>query len=384
MESAIKSIKKDAIKLIGITGQNGFIGTHLVNTISLDSDHFKAVRFDTSWFEDEIKLDEFVSSCDVIVHLAGLNRHTDPRVIYETNIALVNRLIQSLERTESKTHVLMASSTQEERDNEYGQSKKVARELLQKWADSTGAIFSGLIIPNVFGPFGLPYYNSVVATFCYQLTHKETPKIDNDGIVKLIYIRELVEFIMDCIRTGNNKPDIKISHTSEISVSGLLDLLESFKTIYLEKGEVPKFKSDFEVQLFNTFRSFIDLENYFPRYLTLHEDNRGAFAEVIRLGSGGQVSYSTTVPGITRGNHYHTRKIERFTVIKGKALIQLRKTGTDKVLNFYLDGEKPSYVDMPIWYTHNIQNIGEDLLYTIFWINEPYDAGDPDTWFEVV
>jgi UDP-2-acetamido-2,6-beta-L-arabino-hexul-4-ose reductase len=128
----------------------------------------------------------------------------------------------------------------------------------------------------------------------------------------------------------------------------------------------------------------MDIANYFPRKFTQHTDNRGAFVEIARHGIAGQTSFSTTVPGITRGNHFHTRKIERFAVIKGKALIQLRKIGTEEVLDFYLDGEEPAYVDMPIWYTHNIKNVGEEVLYTIFWINEPYDVGDPDTYFENV
>jgi len=125
----------------------------------------------------------------------------------------------------------------------------------------------------------------------------------------------------------------------------------------------------------------MDVKNHFPINFTKHTDARGSFVEVIRLGIGGQVSFSTTVPGITRGNHFHTRKIERFAVIKGKALIQLRKIGTNEVLEFYLDGEKPSYVDMPIWYTHNIKNIGDEVLYTNFWINEPYNPADADTYF---
>jgi UDP-2-acetamido-2,6-beta-L-arabino-hexul-4-ose reductase len=128
----------------------------------------------------------------------------------------------------------------------------------------------------------------------------------------------------------------------------------------------------------------MDIKNYFPVKFTQHTDPRGSFVEVIRLGVGGQVSFSTTVPGITRGNHYHTRKIERFAVIKGKALIQLRRIGTDEVLDFYLDGTEPAYVDMPIWYTHNIKNIGDDILYTNFWINEFYNPDNADTYFEDV
>jgi len=158
-------------------------------------------------------------------------------------------------------------------------------------------------------------------------------------------------------------------------------LLEEYRSKYLENGEIPALNSTFEHNLFNTYRSYIDHKTHYPVKFTQHTDPRGAFVEVIRLGIGGQCSFSTTVPGITRGNHYHTRKIERFAVIKGKALIQLRKIDTDEVLDFYLDGTEPAYVDMPIWYTHNIKNIGEEELYTIFWINEAYNPEDADTYF---
>jgi UDP-2-acetamido-2,6-beta-L-arabino-hexul-4-ose reductase len=152
----------------------------------------------------------------------------------------------------------------------------------------------------------------------------------------------------------------------------------------MEKGNIPSLNNVFERNLFNTFRCFIPLQKHFPVKFIQHKDSRGEFVEVIRLNTGGQVSFSTTLPGVTRGNHFHTRKIERFAVIKGKAMIQLRQIGTDEVLNFELNGQEPAYVDMPIWYTHNIKNIGNEDLYTIFWINECYDPNDPDTWFENV
>jgi UDP-2-acetamido-2,6-beta-L-arabino-hexul-4-ose reductase len=173
-------------------------------------------------------------------------------------------------------------------------------------------------------------------------------------------------------------------HTSEAKVSEILTMLNYYKEVYQERGEIPEINNTFELNLFNTYRCFIDIKNYFPIKFTQHTDARGSFVEVIKLGVGGQVSFSTTVPGITRGNHFHTRKIERFAVIKGKALIQLRKIGSDEVLDFYLDGNEPAYVDMPIWYTHNIKNIGDEVLYTNFWINEFYDPNDSDTYFEIV
>ncbi|MFV8352523.1 NAD-dependent epimerase/dehydratase family protein [Flavobacterium sp. XS2P14] len=369
---------------VGITGQSGFIGIHLYNTLGLFSEEFQRIDFQKECFSDESKLNEFVGQCDVIVHLAAMNRHNDPQVIYDTNIGLVQKLTQSLDQTKSKAHVLFSSSTQEERDNLYGKSKKEGRGLMVNWAKTTGGKFTGMIIPNVFGPFGHPNYNSVVATFCHKLAHNETPIIDVDGDMKLIYVGELVDAILSEIRSGKGKSEIVVEHTSESKVSQLLFLLESYKTQYKDNGIIPTINNTFELNLFNTFRCYMDIVNHFPVKFIEHTDPRGSFVEIIRLGIGGQVSLSTTVPGITRGNHYHTRKIERFAVIKGKALIQLRRIGTDEVFNFYLDGNEPAYVDMPIWYTHNIKNIGEEVLYTNFWINEFYDPNDPDTFFENV
>ena len=369
---------------IGITGQAGFVGTHLYNTLGLFPEEFERINFQKEYFENEIQLNDFVAQCDVIIHLAAMNRHNEPQVIYDINIGLVKKLIQSLTNTSSKAHVLFSSSTQEEKNNLYGKSKKEGRELIVDWAKKYGGKFSGMIIPNVFGPFGQPNYNSVVATFCHRLAHNETPKIDVDGDLKLIYVGELVNAIILEIRNGDGNAEIVVPYTSESKVSQLLALLESYKSQYQENGIIPSINNVFELNLFNTFRCYMDISNHFPVKYTKHTDPRGSFVEVIRLGVGGQVSFSTTVPGITRGNHYHTRKIERFAVIKGKALIQLRRIGTNEILNFYLDGDEPSYVDMPIWYTHNIKNIGDEILYTNFWINEFYDPNDPDTYFENV
>lgn len=369
---------------IGITGQAGFVGTHLYNTLGLFPDEFKRVDFQKEYFTNHDKLNEFVAQCDIIVHFAAMNRHNDPHVIYDTNIGLVQKLIKSLEVTHSKAHVLFSSSTQEERDNLYGKSKKEGRELIMDWAKESGGKFTGMIIPNVFGPFGHPNYNSVVATFCHKLARKETPSIEVDGDLKLIYVGELVNAILAEIRNGKGNPEIVVPYTSQSKVSQLLSLLESYKEQYQDNGIIPVIKNIFELNLFNTFRCYMDIANHFPVKFLEHTDPRGSFVEIIRLGIGGQVSFSTTVPGITRGNHYHTRKIERFAVIKGKALIQLRRIGTDEVLDFYLDGNEPAYVDMPIWYTHNIKNIGDEILYTNFWINEFFDPNDSDTYFENV
>lgn len=376
---------------IGITGQAGFVGTHLYNTLGLNPERYKRIPFKDEYFQDTNTLENFVKQCDVIVHLAALNRHNDPQVIYDTNIGLVKQLIDACQATQSTPHILFSSSTQEERDNLYGKSKKEGRKLFEKWADQNNAQFTGLIIPNVYGPFGNPYYNSVVATFCHQLTHNETPKIDVDGEMKLIYVGELIDVILNIISQCNtvestvgHSEHYVIPHTYTIKVSQLLALLTQFKNDYFEKGMIPNLCCPFERNLFNTLLCYIDHINFFPFSLKLNTDDRGSFVETVKLNSGGQVSFSTTKPGITRGNHYHTRKAERFAVIKGKARIDIRKIGTNQILSFELDGEQPSFVDMPIWYTHNITNIGDEELYTIFWISEHYNPNDPDTFFEEV
>ena len=374
---------------IGITGQAGFVGTHLFNTLGLHPDTFERIPFEDAYFQDNLKLKAFVISCDVIVHLAAMNRHNDPEVIYQTNIGLVKQLIKACKDTQSTPHILFSSSTQEERDNLYGKSKKEGRKLFEKWADKNNASFSGFVIPNVFGPFGHPYYNSVVSTFCHQLTHNETPKIDVDGTLNLIYVGELVNHFITIIREVQKiqsegkiaVQQVTVQHTTTLKVTGLLKILESFKEGYFNRGEIPDLDSPAMRNLWNTFLCYLDHESFYPYHLKLNTDNRGSFVETVKLNSGGQISFSTTVPGITRGNHFHTRKAERFAVIKGKATIELRRIGTDKVMTFVLDGTQPSFVDMPIWHTHNITNVGDEELYTIFWINEHYDASDPDTYF---
>lgn len=431
---------------IGITGQTGFIGTHLYNTLGLNADKYERIAFRDEYFQKEETLDAFVKQCDVIVHLAAMNRHNDPDVLYRTNIELVQKLIDAMERTEARPYVIMSSSLQEERDNLYGRSKREGRELFNEWADRNDAAFTGLIIPNVFGPFGVPFYNSVISTFSHQVVNNLVPKIEVDAELKLIYVGDLVRKIIGLFPADNadlgadfadlnshtdftdgtdqrglgfattententattestedtevgekgnsqfsilNSPlnlprQIHVEHMAEFKVSELLLKLQDFREVYQLKGIFPELNDRFELALFNTFRSYLPNE-HFPVKYTKHADPRGVYVEAMKFCSGGQAAFSTTVPGITRGDHFHTRKVERFAVIQGKASIKLRKYGTDEVIEYTLDGDDPAYVDMPIWYTHNITNIGDSELLTMFWINEFYDPGDPDTFFEKV
>lgn len=365
---------------IGITGQSGFIGSHLYNNLGLFTSEYESVNFCNSYFEDFDKLCSFVRKCDVIIHLAAMNRHEDPNIIYETNILLTQRLIDAMEKEKVKPHVIFSSSIQEELDNLYGKSKKECRSLLENWAHKENAFFTGLLIPNVFGEFSEPNYNTFIATFAYKLINDENPIINNNNNVKLIYIANLCHFI---IKQINNKSitQIFVPYDFETTVEDILNLFRYFNAEYRKKGVIPEMKNRDEINLFNTFRSYMPITDI---QLKKNTDERGSFVEVARLCIGGQVSFSTTLPNITRGNHYHTRKIERFIVIKGKASIELRKINSNQVIKLELDGENPSYVDIPVWYTHNITNIGNNELYTIFWINEPFNSQNPDTYFEKV
>lgn len=363
---------------IGITGQNGFIGRHVSNYLNT-KENIEVIPFEREYFQDISRLSEFVSHCDIIIHLAALNRHDDPQIIFDTNVKLVENLIQACKLAHAKPWIIMSSSTQEDKDNLYGASKRKGRELLEEWAHENNAKVSGLIIPNVFGPFGKPNYNSVFATFCSKIINGDSPIIINDSDLKLIYVNELSKEIFDVIQE-NKIGKVVIPHYHELKVSELLEKLNSYHKDYVESGKFPDLSNPTDLAMFNSFRCYIP-HDFYPRKFVKHTDDRGAFVEIVRANTSGQSSYSSTVPGVTRGNHFHTRKAERFAVIRGKAKIQLRKIDSDEVIEYAIDGNEPAYVDMPIWYTHNITNIGEEELITLFWINEPYNPEDADTYY---
>ena len=215
---------------VGITGQSGFMGTHLYNFLETRPNKIIRINFKDNYFDNELYLQNFVKSCDVIVHLAAMNRHEDPKVIYNTNIDLVKKLIKACEITKSTPKIIFSSSTQEKKDNLYGKSKLDGRKCLEDWAIKTKSSLVSLIIPNVFGPFGKPFYNSFIATFSYQIIVGEKPKIINDNEVDMIYINELSQIFFEKILMKDN---VKINsylvpHTSTRKVSEILELLKKF------------------------------------------------------------------------------------------------------------------------------------------------------------
>ena len=368
---------------VGITGQAGFIGSHLYNYLGIYKDKYERIWFEDDYFNYDEKLNSFLSNCDAIVHLAALNRHSKPEEIYTKNIELVNKLITGLEKAKTRPHIIFSSSTQETLDNIYGQSKKEGRELLKDWCKNSGAGFTGLVIPNVFGPFGKPFYNSVISTFSYQITHNQTPRIEIDKNLELIYVNNLVRVIAEIIIKRDYLDMYNVNYDFDLKVTEILEKLNNYNKNYLQQNIIPELRSKNDVNLFNTFRSYIEYDQI-NRMLDKKEDNRGYLTEISKSYTEGQTFISETHPGITRGNHYHLRKIERFAVIKGEAVIRLRKIGTNDIREYEVSGEKPSFIDIPIWHTHNIENTGNSKLLTLFWSNELFNPEDSDTYFEEV
>ena len=365
-----------------ISGHNGFIGKHLRRQITLKKLGIQFTYLSKSDFKSSELLENKISPNDIIYHLAGVNRDINEDEVFKKNNEINQALHSSLDKVNFKGKLIFTSSTQEEQNTLYGKSKKDARLRFQKQSERLGYEFFGLILPNVFGPFCKPNYNSFIATFSKMIVDGKSPQIIDDKLIDLIYVSDLTNELTEII-TSSNKFNID-NYVKKIKVSDTLDKLLNFHEEYFDNGNIPVFNSEFDVSLFNTYRSYINLKEFFPKTHKLSSDDRGDFTEILRAGSEGQVSYSTTRTSMIRGGHFHTRKIERFSVISGKAKIILREILSNEKTEFILDGKTPSYVDMPIWYTHNIQNIDKSDLVTIFWVNEHYDPDDSDTFMEKV
>ncbi|OGL46726.1 MAG: hypothetical protein A2W05_07800 [Candidatus Schekmanbacteria bacterium RBG_16_38_10] len=367
---------------VGITGSSGFIGSHLVTRLKQDK-NIQVIPFEKNYFKDRGKLEGFVAKCDVLVHLAAMNRG-DENELYNINVELVKTIVSAMEITGAMPHVIFASSTQYLLNNAYGISKKEAAKILEEWALKNSSPLSILIIPNVFGEQCKPFYNSVVATFCYQLTHGEIPKIHVNSEVELIYINELTEIIHRIIlNPPEMTKELRISGTKKNIVSELLSILEKFKDLYFIKKTVPVLENLFLSNLYKVFISYVNYDDY-RKTPEIHDDERGRLFEIIKFEEGGQIFFSTTRPCAIRGNHYHTRKIERFCIIKGEAVVRLRRIGTEKVIEYFISKNEPTFIEIPVFHAHNIENIGKEDLYTLIWSNELFNPDDADTFFEKV
>ena len=334
---------------------------------------------DRATFASSSALAEFVVGLDVIVHLAGMNRGEDSE-LESVNVGLASALVAACERTGAKPHIVFSSSTHVERATAYGRSKKAAAECLRCWAGRSGGSLTNLILPHVFGEFGKPFYNSVVSTFCYQLAHQEEPKIIVDGGLELVHVQRVAEQIVEAFQ-NRVEGDLRVAG-DPIRTSDLLERLRRMSSLY-QRHVIPDLRQALDLRLFNTYRSYL-FPRHYPVTVEVHSDDRGGLFEAVRSLNPGQVFFSTTRPGITRGGHYHTRKVERFLVTNGEAVIRLRKLFSSDLVEFRVSGSKPQYVDMPTFFTHDITNVGSGELMTAFWAHEIFDVEDSDTYAEPV
>lgn len=392
---------------IGITGPRGFVAGHLArhlsssamgdarapNTVAKKRPPVRSQsRADPNIsiqtcprdnFYNPTALCTFVEQCDTIVHLAGTNRG-DEHEIYQTNTAIVDRLIDALNAANKQPHVIFASSTQRDRPTAYGRSKKYAEDRLREWAARTGAPLTLLVIPHVFGAGCPPYHNSVVATFCHQLAHGHQPVVIDDQQLELVWINDLVEGISQIIRERRpGTHEARVAGSARLTVSQLLAMLQSMRESYFEENIVPDLSNPFDASLYTTFLSYVELDDHCHRP-RLHNDARGQLFEVLRLAGGGQIHFATTKPGVIRGNHFHSRKVEWFCVVRGEAVIRIRRVGEQRIREFRVSGSSPEFISIPALCTHQIENVGAEDLLTMFWCNEIFQAADPDTFFENV
>lgn len=363
---------------IGITGASGFLGWHTRVFLHVTKAH-DVVPVGRGEFGDAGTLRDKLAQCDAVIHLAGMNRGEDTSV-RNVNEALARSLTEALADTGSAPHIVFANSTHSTRGTAYGESKRNAAATLGSWAERRGARFTNLIIPHIFGECGRPFYNSAVATFCHQLAHGETPSIIEDGELELIHAQDVARTAVREIEAGR-KGEVRLAGR-RMSVSTVLDRLTAMAQTY-RRQIIPAFSDSFDLDLFNSLRSYLYPQAY-PVDLAVRTDPRGGLFEAVKTLHGGQCFISSTRPGITRGNHCHFRKIERFLVLQGEAVIRIRRMLTEDAVDFRVSGARPGYIDMPTLHTHSIANVGSGELVTLFWANEIFDPEHPDTYPEAV
>lgn len=361
---------------MAITGSGGFLGFH--TRAALQSRGVQSTAVALGRHFDEVIATASIAGTERLIHLAGVNRGTDAEIA-DGNVGFAHQLARAIVQCPVPPALIVnGNSTQSGNGTVYGQSKEAAAKVLQAAAVKVGAEFIDVQLPNLFGEHGRPFYNSVTATFAHLLAIGEAPEVQGDRELALLHAQDAADIL-----TGAKAVERLNEWVSHCLVSELLQDLGRISGCYRD-GIFPPLASKFQRDLFNTYRSFLPPSDRVIG-LTRHADARGSFFELTRSAdSSSQSSFSTTVPGVIRGDHFHRRKIERFTVLAGSGRISMRKLFSDEVLSFDVEGNTPVAIDMPTLWTHNIENVGDELLYTSFWANEFFDPDSPDTFQEKV
>lgn len=362
-----------------VTGAKGFIGRNLIAELR-NRKYTEIFEYDRD--TDPSLLDEYCKESDFVFHLAGVNRPKEQSEFMEGNFGFTSDLLNSLKKNNNTCPVMISSSIQAELDNPYGESKKAGEDLLFAYGKETGAKVLVYRFPNVFGKWCRPNYNSAVATFCHNVAHDIPIKVNDSSVVmNLVYIDDVVNELINALEGNENKSDlfceVPVAHT--ITLGEIVDLIYLFKKSR-EDRSVPNMADAFTKKLYSTYLSYLP-EDQFSYDLKMNVDERGSFTEFIKTPERGQVSVNISKPGITKGNHWHHTKNEKFLVVSGKGVIRFRKIDSEEVLEYFVSGDKMEVVDIPIGYTHNIENLGDTDMVTIMWANESFDPEKPDTYY---
>jgi UDP-2-acetamido-2,6-beta-L-arabino-hexul-4-ose reductase len=363
-----------------VTGAGGFIGKNLKAVLETYSD-VKVYSYDIHNSIDE--MEEYIENIDFIFHLAGVNRTDDVKEFDIGNYGFTERLIELLSLKGKKIPLLLSSSIQAEGDNPYGISKKKAEDSVLGYGAKSGCKVLIYRLPNVFGKFCRPNYNSVVATWCYNTSRGIPVGInDPDAVLNLVYIDDVVEEFINALNGMESRREGSFCAIKRVFT---ITLKELARYIYLFKEtggsiNIPSFENDFQRFLYAAYISYIPKDNM-SYSLDMKHDNRGWLAEFMKSDQMGQIFISRTKPGITRGNHWHHTKVEKFLVIEGDALIRLRGINDDEVIEHKVSGDRLEVVDIPVGFTHSISNMGDKDIITLFWANEIFNPDRTDTYF---
>ncbi|MEH6889054.1 capsular polysaccharide biosynthesis protein CapF [Bacillus sp. JJ864] len=362
-----------------VTGAKGFLGKNLV--AELRNRGYNNI-FEFTKESDPTLLDKYTKECDFVFHLAGVNRPEDENEFMEGNAGFTSQLLELLKRHDNKAPVLITSSIQAEKDNPYGRSKKAGEELLFNYYKENDVKVYVYRLSNLFGKWSKPNYNTVVATFCHNIARGLDIQISNpDAELNLCYIDDVLEEFLRALEFNPTMQDdycvVPVIHT--IKLGELAGLIKSFKESRTNLS-IPNMEAALTKKLYSTYLSFLP-EDAFSYDLKMNSDHRGSFTEFIRTSERGQVSINVSKSGITKGNHWHHTKNEKFLVVSGEGLIRFRKIDSDDIIEYRVSGEKLQVVDIPTGYTHSIVNVGENDLVTVMWANECFDPEKPDTYF---
>jgi UDP-2-acetamido-2,6-beta-L-arabino-hexul-4-ose reductase len=372
------------MKRIVITGARGLIGWHAHARLHAancaaefkgEPAPFDIVALDHAAFDDDAVLTAAVDGADAVLHFAGVNRAPDYEV-EAANPDIATRLAAACKTVGVAPHIAYANSTHAMNDTPYGRSKRVAGDLLSQ----IGGKYTDIVLPHIFGECARPRYNNVTATFVEAVLLGETPDINPDGRVSLLHAGAAAQATLDAVINGTEgylRPKAR-----NVAVTDLFIILQQLHEDYIS-NIYPDLSDAFMLALFNSYRAAL-YPGGFPRPLKLHTDARGTLFEAIKGGGGGQTFLSTTRPGVTRGDHFHLNKVERFLVVQGEALIRVRKVLSDEVWEYSVSGDAPAPVDIPTLHTHSITNTGDTELLTLFWTHDLFDPANPDTYADKV